>query len=66
MSRNFITTIGEAEDGSGDGILTFPPEIIEELGWYEGLALEFDTSEENVIIIRPKNPADVVKKQQKD
>ncbi len=66
MSRSFITTIEEAEDGSGDGILTFPPEIIEELGWYEGLELDFDTSEENVIIIRPKNPDDVVKKQQKD
>lgn len=66
MDKKFFTWIEDAPDGSGDGILTIPPEIIEELGWYEGLEIQFDVEEGNVIIMRPKNPDDVVKKQQKD
>lgn len=46
--------IEEAEDGSGDGILTFPPEMIEELGWKEGDTLNLEVSEDQTIIITKK------------
>jgi len=65
MDKKIVTWIEDASDGSGDGILTIPPEILKEIGWYEGLMIEFDTSEENVIIMRPKNPDDVANKQHK-
>lgn len=64
--NKYNVTIEDTGDGSGDGLLTFPPEMIEELGWYEGLELKFDVEEDGVIIISPKNLQDVVKKQQGD
>jgi hypothetical protein len=33
---SFVGTIEDANDGTGDGILTFPPELIEYTGWKEG------------------------------
>ena len=32
----YQTTIENAEDDSGDGILTFTPEMLTESGWQEG------------------------------
>jgi hypothetical protein len=46
--------IEEAEDGSGDGILTFPPELIEETGWKEGDTLNLEVSEVGTLIISKK------------
>lgn len=34
--------IEDAPDGSGDGILTFPPELIEITGWVEGTKLKLE------------------------
>jgi bifunctional DNA-binding transcriptional regulator/antitoxin component of YhaV-PrlF toxin-antitoxin module len=34
-------TIQDAADGSGDGILLFPDELLEEMGWIEGDVLDF-------------------------
>lgn len=53
---NYTTTIEDANDGSGDGIITFPPELIEELGWEEGMALNLDLRVDpagNVIVVTP-------------
>jgi hypothetical protein len=53
---NFTTTIEDAEDGSGDGIITFPPELLDELGWEEGTELNLDLRVDpagNVIVITP-------------
>jgi len=36
------TTIENAKDGSGDGILTLPPELCEMQGWKEGTVLEIE------------------------
>jgi bifunctional DNA-binding transcriptional regulator/antitoxin component of YhaV-PrlF toxin-antitoxin module len=47
----FEATIEDAEDGSGDGILTFPPEMIQELGWKEGDVLKLDVREDGLIYI---------------
>ena len=46
--------IEDAPDGSGDGILTFPPELIEETGWKEGDTLNLEVSEAGTLIITKK------------
>ena len=33
--------IEETDDGSGDAILTFPPELLEQAGWKEGDTLKW-------------------------
>jgi hypothetical protein len=43
--------IEDAEDGSGDGILTFPPEMVEELGWKAGDTLNLEANEDGTIIV---------------
>lgn len=52
----YTTTIEEAEDGSGDGIFTFPPEILEEMGWKEGTLLNVEEKNGNLYIseVKPK------------
>jgi hypothetical protein len=62
-NKRYVTYVEEAEDGSGDAVLTFPPQLMEQLGWYEGLTLKFEVLDENSFTIQPANPADVVKKQ---
>jgi hypothetical protein len=54
--KSHSLTIEDAEDGSGDGILTFPDEMIKELGWYEGMTLKMRVENKNgtpVLIINP-------------
>jgi hypothetical protein len=46
--------IEDAGDGSGDGILTFPPELIEETGWKEGDTLKLELSTNGTLIITKK------------
>lgn len=46
--------IEDAGDGSGDGILTFPPEMIAEVGWKEGDTLNLEVSEAGTLIITKK------------
>lgn len=54
--KTFTTTIEEANDGTGDGILTFPPEILEEMGWKEGTQLNIEEKDGNIYIseVKPK------------
>jgi len=40
--RSWPAIIEDAPDGSGDGILTFPPELIEITGWVEGTKLNLE------------------------
>ena len=44
-NRSWPAIIEEAEDGSGDGILTFPPELIEITGWVEGTKLNLEVKD---------------------
>jgi hypothetical protein len=44
-------SIEDTNDGTGDGILTFPPEMIEELGWEAGDTLKFESTEEGTIVL---------------
>jgi len=52
---SWTTYIEDAEDGSGDGILTFPPELIEKMGWKEGTTLHLEVSEQGTLIITDKS-----------
>tara|TARA_R110000868_G_scaffold61479_2_gene186716 strand:+ start:517 stop:732 length:216 start_codon:yes stop_codon:yes gene_type:complete len=52
---SWTTYIEDADDGSGDGILTFPPELIEKMGWKEGTTLHLEVTEEGTLIITDKS-----------
>ena len=39
-NQTWVSHIEDAEDGSGDGILTLPPELCELKGWKEGTVLK--------------------------
>lgn len=55
-NKSYSLTIEDAPDGSGDGILTFPDEMIEELGWYEGMTIKMRVETQNgtpVLILNP-------------
>ena len=39
IQKTLYADITDAPDGSGDAILTFPPELIEQMGWKEGTIL---------------------------
>jgi hypothetical protein len=54
-SKTYSTTIEDAGDGSGDGILTFPPEILEEMGWKEGTLLNVEEKGGNLYITEVKD-----------
>lgn len=41
-TKTYSSVITEAEDGSGDLVLTFPEEIIEQTGWKEGTTLNLE------------------------
>ena len=34
--KSWTLNVEEADDGSGDAILTFPPDLLEQAGWKEG------------------------------
>jgi hypothetical protein len=48
--QTWTTDIEDAGDGSGDGILTLPPELCELKGWKEGTVLKM-TVENGVLIL---------------
>lgn len=39
-NQTWVSHIEDAGDGSGDGILTLPPELCELRGWKEGTVLK--------------------------
>jgi len=43
--KTWTTTIEDADDGSGDGILTFPDELIALKGWKEGTKLHLEVKD---------------------
>ena len=57
MNEIYTTHIQDASDGSGDGILTFPPELLEKMGWKEGTVLEMDLVDENTLVFKEKSVA---------
>jgi len=55
MNKTYITTIEDAPDGSGDGILTLPPELCEEMGWTEGTILNVELENGAIVMKEIKN-----------
>ena len=39
--KSWTLNLEEADDGSGDAILTFPPDLLEQAGWKEGDTLNW-------------------------
>jgi hypothetical protein len=57
LKKHWTTKLIEAEDGSGDAILQFPDELIQEKGWKEGTVLNLtveQTETGNVLVITEK------------
>ena len=52
MNKKYTTTMEDAADGSGDGILTFPPELLVDMGWKEGDSLDISINKFGVVIIK--------------
>jgi hypothetical protein len=48
--NTWTTHIEDVNDGSGDGILTLPPELCELKGWKEGTVLKM-TAKDGVLIL---------------
>lgn len=58
QQKSWIVELLDAEDNSGDVILQFPDELIQEKGWKEGAELLLTVEETptgNVLIITEKN-----------
>ena len=57
MNKSYVGDIIEANDGTGDQILQFPQELVDEMGWKEGTVLNLEVEETptgNVIVITEK------------
>ena len=57
MNKRYIADVIEANDGTGDQILQFPQELVDEMGWKEGTVLNLQVEESptgNVIVITEK------------
>ena len=50
-----FATIEDAEDGSGDGILTFPEGLCEKVGWNPGDSLNIESSNDGTLVITKIN-----------
>jgi len=53
--KYWTTTIEDAGDGSGDGILTLPPDLCELRGWTEGTVLHMDVKDGCIYIYDEKD-----------
>jgi hypothetical protein len=49
--KTYTGTIVDANDGTGDGILTFDPELVELFGWEEGDKLDLTVDPDGIIIV---------------
>ena len=57
MNKRYVADVIEANDGTGDQILQFPQELVDEMGWKEGTVLNLEVEETptgNVLIITEK------------
>ncbi len=56
-NNSWVTQLIETNDGSGDAILQFPDELIQQKGWKEGTVLNLEvrqTPSGNVLVITEK------------
>jgi hypothetical protein len=45
-------TLTDAGDGSGDGYIEFPKELLEKLNWHEGDAINIDIVNEQLLLTK--------------
>lgn len=50
LKNEWIVDVEEAQDGSGDAILTFPNELTLLQGWKEGTVLDFESKDGKIIV----------------
>jgi hypothetical protein len=55
MKTNWTITVEEADDGSGDLILPFPDDFLEQQGWKEGDNLEWTDNQDGSWTIQKIN-----------
>jgi bifunctional DNA-binding transcriptional regulator/antitoxin component of YhaV-PrlF toxin-antitoxin module len=55
MSKSWLIQIEETQDESGDGILTFPLDLLDEIGWKEGDELIWNIRENGTVSLSKKN-----------
>jgi len=60
----YQATIEDAEDGSGDGILTFPPELLAESDWKEGDTIDIKKKNGSIYLTNLSWAQRVANKQQ--
>ncbi len=56
-NNSWVTQLIETNDGSGDAILQFPDELIQQKGWKEGTVLNLEVQQTptgNVLVITEK------------
>jgi len=56
-NNSWVTQLIETDDGSGDAILQFPDELIQQKGWKEGTVLNLEVQQTptgNVLVITEK------------
>lgn len=51
MKKYYSANIVDSDNGSGDGILTFDPEMLQDLDWREGDEIAFKVNDGVVSII---------------
>lgn len=49
MTKSWILTVEEAEDGSGDGVLIFPQDLLDETNWKEGDNLIWEIHDDGTV-----------------
>lgn len=54
MNRQYLATVVDVFE-NGDVMLEFPPELIEELGWTDGTAVDIEIDENGRITIKQVN-----------
>ncbi|MEJ2795774.1 hypothetical protein WAE56_20415 [Iodobacter sp. LRB] len=50
--KSWYSTIQDAGDDSGDGILLFPDKLLEESGWIEGDVLDFQIQDDGSVLLQ--------------
>jgi hypothetical protein len=55
MKTNWTITVEEADDGSGDLVLPFPDDFLEQQGWKEGDTLEWTDNQDGSWTIQKTN-----------
>jgi len=54
--KQWLTTMTDAGDGSGDVIINFPDDLLAIIGWVEGDVLSFEIIDNYIKVSKSNNP----------